>query len=203
MAPLGDPAAFTIADNWHGGFYELAIELGPPSDERLDRALTTIWEWAGVEGCYGSRTSEPADQPVIPCTARTLDQFGCLRGVTRLPSGVPVVCGALAVRGGEWTDWLSFFIPLGALERAESRVGSFPIGHEHEASLAWRQPIDDWLAGIGAGVYDAVQFLLALIGYEVSGAVSAEELGADPPESRLISYLLPRNGELLYLPATG
>jgi len=51
--------AFTTADNWHGGFYELAVEVGATSDGRLERALVTLWRAAGIRECYGSRDREP------------------------------------------------------------------------------------------------------------------------------------------------
>ena len=63
---MTDPAAFTDGENWNGGFYELAIELGPTDDDRLDRALVALWQEAGVEGCYGSRWEDPEAQEPTP-----------------------------------------------------------------------------------------------------------------------------------------
>ena len=37
-----DPTAFTDPENWTGGWYELALELGQRCDERLDHALR-VW----------------------------------------------------------------------------------------------------------------------------------------------------------------
>ncbi|GAA1616215.1 hypothetical protein GCM10009679_20650 [Saccharothrix algeriensis] len=37
-----ESADFTLADNWLGGFYELALELGEPSDVRLETALGVL-----------------------------------------------------------------------------------------------------------------------------------------------------------------
>ena len=58
--------AFTDAENWSGGFYELALEIGDRDDERLQRALTALWRAAAVTGCYGGRDQEPAgrDHPL-------------------------------------------------------------------------------------------------------------------------------------------
>jgi hypothetical protein len=44
------PAAFTIDDNRHGGFYELAIEVGDTNNDRVDRALPALWRAAQVRG---------------------------------------------------------------------------------------------------------------------------------------------------------
>jgi hypothetical protein len=69
------PAAFTDADNWTGGFYELAIELGERSDVRIGRALDTLWRADGIDGCYGSREREPHDSEPVPCTVESLERF--------------------------------------------------------------------------------------------------------------------------------
>ena len=39
---MKDPAAFTLADNRHGGSYQLALELGGTGDERMERALIEV-----------------------------------------------------------------------------------------------------------------------------------------------------------------
>ena len=77
---MADPTAFTDPDNWAGGFYELSLELGERSDERLDRALSVLWREAGIVGCYGERDREPADQVTVPITAASLQRFGQLYG---------------------------------------------------------------------------------------------------------------------------
>ncbi|WP_281899763.1 hypothetical protein [Phytohabitans aurantiacus] len=48
--PVTSPAAFTIDDNRHGGFYELAIEVGDTNNDRVDRALPALWRAAQVRG---------------------------------------------------------------------------------------------------------------------------------------------------------
>ncbi|TYC22462.1 hypothetical protein FXF52_20675 [Micromonospora sp. MP36] len=199
---MGDAAAFTLADNWHGGFYELALELGGAGDdERLRRALVAVWRIAGVVGCYANRQSEPSAQDVVPCTVESLERFGHLRGVVELPSGDRLVCGAVAVREEHGADWLDFYLPLGALGRVDGRVGGYPFLPDDDDSLAWRRPVDDWLASVGRRVYDEVDFRLGLIGFEVSGDTSAEKLGRGPTSPRRIAYLVPDGEGLRYLPA--
>jgi hypothetical protein len=48
---MTESAAFT----WLGGYYELALELGPTSDERLARALTALSEAPTREAECGNR----------------------------------------------------------------------------------------------------------------------------------------------------
>jgi hypothetical protein len=198
------PAAFTDADNWTGGFYELAIEVGETSDERLGRALGTLWRAACIRGCYGSCDREPPDLKTVPCTVESLERFGHLRGTVDLPGGLRTVCGAVAVREDHGPDWLDFYLPMGALAGAEPRVGAFPFGNDggNVSVTAWREPIDAWLAGVAAHVYTAVEYKLGLIGWEASGQVYAKDLDGDPPLARGFGYLLPGSGGLRYLPAT-
>lgn len=196
-----DPASFALDDNWHGGLYELAIELGPGTDGRLDRALATVWRSVRAGPCYGDKRWEPRAQDPVPCTAESLERFGHLYGVVTLPGGSPSVCGVLAVHEGEdGSDWLVFYLPMGALNRADNRVGGFPFGDDD--SMSWRRPIDDWLATVGTTLHDDVRYRLGLIGFDVSGMVSADDLQENgPTEPRLYGILLPRAGALRYLPA--
>lgn len=99
--PVESPAAFTLTDNWLGGFYELAVELGEADDQRLGSALEALWHAAGVVGCYGNQEREPQEMATVPCSAKSLASFGHLRGLVTLPNGVPMVCGAVAVRETE------------------------------------------------------------------------------------------------------
>jgi len=199
---MDDPSAFTDGENWSGGFYELAIELGHTSDQRLQRALSTLWRAAAIQGCYGRRDREPGEQDVIACTVASLGEFGLLRGTVRLPAGPRIVCGCVAVREDGGPDWLDFFLPMGALARVDRRVGGFPFGRDGSpASLEWRRPIDDWLATIAHAIFGVVGFRLGLIGFEQSGMTSAAELHGRVPAERWAGYLLPADGLPRYEPA--
>ena len=137
-----------------------------------------MWSAADVQGCFGSRAAEPLEQAVVACTLESLDRHGHLRGVVRLPDDVEVVCGVVAVREDGGADWLDFYLPIGALSRADERVDSFPFGEAGgEMSLTWRGLIDEWLAQVGRRVFDDVDFQLAVIGFEASGQVRASEIG--------------------------
>jgi hypothetical protein len=50
---------FTETETWLGGYYELAIELGSRSDERLLAALAAVWADPDLDGAYLSRDVEP------------------------------------------------------------------------------------------------------------------------------------------------
>ncbi|WP_211593339.1 hypothetical protein [Microbispora sp. H10836] len=201
-ADMHDPTAFTDSENWSGGYYELAIEIGDTSDERLQLALSALWRAAAIDGCFGRRDREPKEQDEVPCTVSSLAEFFHLRGTVTLPTGRRVVCGCVAIREEDGPDWLDFYLPLGALERVDERIGGFPFDEDSgEASLSWRRGLDDWLAAIGTSVFDEVQFQLGLIGFETSGSVDSGQLGGTAPEERWMGYLIPTDGGLRFDPA--
>lgn len=103
--------------------------------------------------------------------------------MTRLPGGQRVVCGAFNVREEDGHDWLDFVLPVGALARAEPRVGAYPFD-EDTASLAWRRPVDEWLAAVALRVFSVVPFRVAAIGFEASGMLTAADLDAGIPAER-------------------
>lgn len=113
-----DPADLNDAENWHGGFYELAIELGPREDERLESTLRSVWDLIGVEDCHVRTQLDPPQHEPAEVSLAALEA-NHLHGVVRLPSGRRVVCGAIAVREDDGPDWLDFVLPLGSLSRAE------------------------------------------------------------------------------------
>ncbi len=180
-------AVFTAPDAWTGGFYELAVELGPRDDARLEAALAAVWADGSLQGCFGERSVEPTDQVRFAPTLAELEARGHLLGVATLPSGERAACGTVAVRETEGADWLILYVPVGSLEALDERVGAFPFDAGDER--AWREPIDAWLMEIGEAVFAAVPFGLALVGHEVSGTASSAELGGVPPAERRVAHL--------------
>ncbi|ONH21904.1 hypothetical protein [Pseudofrankia asymbiotica] len=167
-----------IPANWNGGFYELAINLGPPDDARLESALAATWAAAGVAGCLAR--GEDGEFRPAPCTLPSLERFGHLHGAVRLPDGGDVVCGAVTIREDHGDDWLDFYLPLGALADHDPRVGGFPFGDDGgNISRAWREPIDTWLANVATAVHEGVRYRYAVIGFEVAG-LSLQEVTGGP-----------------------
>lgn len=205
---VGDQADLNDDENWTGGLYQLAIELGPRDDDRLEKALTSVWRHASVVGCFaaeyhpssGNAVPRLADHIEVELRLHSLEaRPGGLRGVTRLPFGLDIVCGAVTVREDNGPDWLDFYVPLGALARNDPTIGGFPFCEDYGvATLAWRRPVDSWLAAIGSRVYAEVPYRLGLIGHEVSGAVHSGQLTGDLPERHDIGYLMPEGDRLTY-----
>ncbi len=200
-APEMDAASFLDAENWTGGFYELAIDTGEQDDGRLGAALLATWNDSALDGCYADRNIEPPRQQRIPPSLRQQELHGHLLGRAELPGAKRTVCGSVVIGEHDGPNWLVFYIPLGSLARVDSRVGGYPFEASTENSLAWRRPIDTWLERIAQRVFADAPFRLALIGHEASCAVSSAELGAIPDE-RSVTYLVPSNRELLAHAAT-
>src|SRR5262245_29820054 len=99
---------FTRDDAWYGGFFELALEVGPRSDDRLRAALAALWSHTDLDGCYDDHLREPSDQPRVQ--PRLGESGSHLHGVARLPNGAHVACGSCLIREDEGPDWLVFYL---------------------------------------------------------------------------------------------
>ncbi len=187
---MTSPATFRDETNWSGGYYELAMEVGSTDDARLQAVLSALWAAADVHGCFGRADREPEDQDPVPCTVASLTEFGHLRGQVRLPTGQLVVCGSVAIRGGdESSDWLDFYVPTGALEQAG-------LAYQDGRPFFGSDVMDEWLAAIGTKTFESASFSLGIIGFEVSGCTDASTPAGDLPRTRDMGYLLPQGGVL-------
>jgi hypothetical protein len=192
---------FTETNTWSGGYYELAIELGHRSEERLLAALAAVWSDPDLDGIYLSREMEPWEQQRLAITAETL-QADHLQGLARLPNGETVACGTFVFREDGGPDWLVLYLPLGALGTVYP-VGGYPFEPDVANSRQWREALDPWLARIGSRVYDHVAFRLGLIGFEVSGELYADDLVTSGiPASHYPGLLWPTAGAITYFPST-
>lgn len=188
---MSNPASFRDQSNWGDG-YELAIEVGSTGDVELQTLLSALWPAAGVRGCFGRRDREPDEQDEVSCTVASLTEHGHLLGQVRLPTGQLAICGCTAVRGGdESSDWLDFYIPTGALDKAG-------IVYWDGRPFFRSAVIDDWFAGIAAETFKHAPFSLGLVGWMVSGGADASTLAGELPKKRDMGYLLSRGGVLHY-----
>jgi hypothetical protein len=172
------PPQLSDRDAWTGGYYELAMQLGERDDVRLQAALDVLVRMAGIAGPWHVQWQPDRVRPVSWSVAGL--EAGHLCGQVQLPGGEPVICAVIAVRCDDGDDWLDLCIPLEALCRRDARIGGFPFAPDHGTSLTWRQPIDGWFARLAGEVRQEAAFRLAVIGFEVSGTVEAEELAVEP-----------------------
>jgi hypothetical protein len=192
---------FTEANTWFGGYYELALELGIRSDERLLAALAAVWSDPDLDGAYLSWDIEPSQQQRLAITAELL-QIDHLQGLAQLPHGPTIACGTCIIREDNGPDWLVLYLPMGALGTAYP-IGGYPFEPEMATSRQWRDALDPWLASIGIRVYDQVVYRLGLIGFEVSGEIYADGIAANGVPARHYPGLLwPSAGAVTYYPST-
>ncbi len=203
-----DAADFLVDENWHGGYYELAIDLGrrsdPDSDGRVSAALATLWSDPRLEGCYLDRWRRRTDQERVEPKLTDPEEPHPLYGVAHLPGGGDVVCVTHIVRensGDAPQDWIDLSLPTGALGQVDKRLGGYPF-EEDDSSLTWRAPIDEWFVSIAASVFEVAPFKVALIGCEVSGDPAAETFGAGLPDERWIGYVIPHGDAVRFVPPT-
>jgi hypothetical protein len=191
---------FTGNDTWHGGFYELAMELGERSDERLLAALSAVWSHPDIAGFYSNRDIEPYQQEQIAITDAL--QFDQVYGVARLPNDIKVACGTFSVRLEDGNDWLDFYVPFGALATAYP-VGGYPFEADATTSRQWRDTLNKWLSEIGTWIFALVPYRLGLVGFEVSGELEADDIIRSGIHHHSQTGLLwPENGQLIYYPDT-
>jgi hypothetical protein len=191
-----DPSDLDDHTNWIGGFYELAIELGPRDDARLERMLVAIWRLAKATGPF----VRPDDGPSRPASLNLESLGQLLHGVVRLPNGSDVVCGAMSIRG-DGPDCLIFYVPVGALERTDPRIAGF-TGDEDPESLVWRRPLDRWLADLAIRAYAEAPFQFATIGWEAFAVLAEESARATIPLERHGAFVRPFGGVPHYYEST-
>lgn len=191
---------FNKDDVWYGGFYELAIEVGPNSDEQVSAVLQAMWTHPALEGCYLDRTKEPHEQQRVTSAQTPLESGMHLQGLALLPNGYRVACGTCLIREDDGPDWVNFYLPMGALGEGYD-VGGYPFIGKEESSEHWQKPVDDWLVEMGSYVFSITRYRLGLIGFEVSSHVYADELAEKGiPVERYCGYLWPSGEEVKYYP---
>jgi hypothetical protein len=207
---MADPASFAVDENWRGGHYELAFELGlhhhEDADSRLLAALAVVWREPQLDGCYRQHTIEPEDQPQLAPVPLDIAEPGHLYGRATIPTGPTVVCGTFVSRQAgrdDGVDWLGLYLPMGALAEADPRVGGYPFERYdagRPSSRTWREPIDDWFATIALRVHAVVPFRVALIGFEASAPGAPWD--GHVPTRRGISYVVPTTRPATIYPTT-
>ena len=207
-ATVTDPTDLTQRSLWRGGSYELAVRLGSPDAVRLQRAVQVLWTAAGLGSAVrrrparllrdsfrdlGSalRNREAALELVPTEVSGAAALADHLLGVAAVPGLARVAADVTATRGA--ADWLVLSVPLGALAELDPRVGGYPLVDDLAASRAWREPLEDWFAGIAPRLYDAVPFAHAVSGFEVSGYEPAEVTGG-----RIASWVPDAEGRLVH-----
>jgi hypothetical protein len=190
-------------DAWLGGFYELSMELGARSDERLLAAAEALWSHPALEGPYAERNVARDRQERVG-VERLLVDGEHVYGVATLPGDVKTPAGSLAFRDDPGaTDNLSLYLPLGGLSEAGLDTDSYPWDEETSAH-AWIGPLEEWLVEVAKWVFARVPFEFAAVGFEVNPDPAAVERwrteGLPPPDEQPYGILWPAGQRLDWHP---
>jgi hypothetical protein len=197
---------FTESDAWHGGDFELALELGQRCDRRLQEATAALWSHPSLTGCYLESDKEPAEQERVE--AGSMAPGSACLGVATTPSGHQVACRSVAIRYDDGTDWLYLCLPLGSLGNAYP-VGAYPF--DDGRSHSWVLEVSDWFREIAKLVFASMRFRGGVVGFETEFAFGDVPQDASPSEwlkeagvgdQRWFGYLLPDDQGLQWFPPT-
>lgn len=189
---------FTHPGAWTGSYYELAVDLGPVDDARLERALVALWSHSDLAGCCLNRDREPSEQASV--SPGSVEPQSPLYGVVTLGTLGQVACATFVVREEGGSDWVYFAMPMGSLATVLP-VGTFPF--DDGSDLAWRSVVDDWLCRLAEHLFTTVRFRVGLVG-SVDGLDGAtdELLDRGAPKERWAGYLMPSGEALRWYPPT-
>ena len=188
---------FTNPETWFGGFYELAIEIGPNSSQNLLQALQVLWSYPRLRGCYDSNKIEVEDQEKKNLVKIGLENWSHLYGKAILTNNDELCpCGVCIIQEESGSDWLDFYFPMGALDALFNTGNSFSKEYSKNVN-SWQVEIDEWLKNLAFNIFSKVNFPLALIGLEVSGEAYYKDLIVNGiPEVRYFNYLIRKSKKL-------
>lgn len=193
---------FTPEDVWHGGFFELSIEIGDRCDDRINAAVQTLWENPKLAGCYLDRNTDPDIQKPVRPPLVTDEDWCHTYGIADFNGrDIRLACGSCVVREFNGPDWLDFYFPMGAIGRLFS-VGGFPFIDRNE-SVPWLPRVESWLAELGLWLATRIPIQMGLIGFECSGSTDLATLTQENgiPAERWNGYILPTRGAFEYVPS--
>lgn len=195
---------FTLPQVWDGGYYELDLYFGASSEDNMLAAVRALWQPPDLEGPYGVRDKEPADQPLVHDVA----EFDALFGIARF-RGVRVPCGMFGI-GHENDDGrrvpgdhLSLSFPLGALSLVFP-VGAYPFA-DWDAAASWRAEVDAWFVQLLEARRQAFTFEIGLIGFELDAPAPDLVQGfkaGTMPSNRIDGVVVNQEGSLKWYPPT-
>jgi hypothetical protein len=177
--------SFLEQENWHGSYYELAIEYCPVGDDQqLLKAVQAFSEIPCLTSLWFERTSFGGPPDML----QSLERFGgpTLYGLLEVDQSQRIGCLLKIIREQDGSDWLDFSIPTGMLELVFDVDYPLLVGNN-----PWIPQVDQILLDIAEAVYQSSPFNLAIIGEEVSGFVTANKITPDYLERG--GYIVPQD----------
>ena len=193
---------FTPDDVWHGGFFEISIELGDRCTARINTAVETLWTYPRLTGCYLDRNMNPVEQTRVNPPPVTDEDWCHVFGIAALNDrDFGIACGSCVVRETGGPDWLDFYFPMGSLGRSFP-VGGFPFIDQSEP-VPWLPHVERWLAELGLWLSERIPMRMGLIGFECSGSTGLSTIARQNglPSQRWTGYIWPENKRFVYVPS--
>jgi hypothetical protein len=176
---------FLPPERWCGGWYELAIQIGPHgNDSALQKLLELIWSRPELSGPYDNKNIEPEAQSIAAIVPEERHYYGYLQlHHQRLACGTYVVKENCEPGG---SDWVLLYVPV---QEAAWKLGGNGIGDDFsQPALA---PLANYYRAIADVAYQHHPFAMVLAGWEVSGTAYAESIDADTLEKQYMAIGLP------------
>jgi hypothetical protein len=177
---------FNPMHRWFGGFYELAIQVGAHgNDAAILDLLDVIWSQPEITGPFEENNTEPSLQQITSISSDERHYYGFIR----LNDGQLLACGTYVVKenyevGG--SDWVLLYVPA---QEVEWKLGG--SGSSEDIALPELSPFVSYCVRIADTAYERMTFLMALIGFEVSGEIYAEKITVKEVRMPWIGVILP------------
>lgn len=164
---------FTNPEQWIGGFYELSIEFHPDGDDsRLNNALLVLQDCDFFKGLWLSRENFEALQVSLPINIEP-DSVNQFYGILSLDYSDASPCLVSIIRINGESDWLDISIPQSYLEKKYDL--EYPLSKGYNPTL---RQVDELFIKLAETIYNKAPFDLAMIGEEVSGYTTQENITA-------------------------
>ena len=191
---------FTKRGAWAGGFYELDLELLDQSESMMDEALTKLWTYPYLEGCFLRSDVEPANQEKV--LSFTNYHQGHRYGIATHFNNKKSCCGSFGAYYHDDGLWMTFYIPLGSLANVYP-VRAYPIKIKNEPSPEyWLKELNSFMAEIARFIYQEIRFRIGIIGFEIDQFDVVRNLIKGIPSERWDGLLIQRDDQVEWIPST-
>ena len=198
------------AEHWGGGYYELHVALG--GGLSVD-TLEALFSHPALDGPFlddtPKRMRRSTWDELHAAYAQDVEHLPDCYGIATLHDGARVPCRSFswsryADAGEETLDSLLFMLPANGLRAVWPQFGEFPFV-EPTGVRSWQEPLEEWFADIGRGMFPEVDVAFARVGFEVT-TIDPEEWMLSPreppPEERGIGVLRREGDGLAWYPTT-
>ena len=148
---------------WHGGFYELTMEFSAAI--KLQHVVQTLKKAPHISGFWRDRAAYHEEPELF-----SSDQLYGYLSVddTQLP------CLISLIEGEGQSNWLDISIPQGAFSKQFDY--KYPLTIENNE---WLNKVRSYFVQLAQHMYASHPFLLAVMGEEASGYITAAELSTE------------------------